>query len=66
MDKGIVEGSEDASDAEDEFTCVITTVSHFVPLQSFNFACRTFSDLGTKGDVLGGGAFDLLLGRHLV
>jgi hypothetical protein len=25
----------------------------------------TFSDLGTQRDVLGGGALDLLLGRHL-
>jgi hypothetical protein len=31
----------------------------------FPIVTLTLADLGTKRDVLGGGAFDLLLGRHL-
>ena len=44
MDEGVVEGSEDASNAKDEFA---------------------LADLRAQGDVLGGGAVDGLLRRHV-
>ncbi len=62
MDESVVEGSEDTSDAEDHFTCGFKLARNIVWEM---FLVRTFADLRAEGDVLRGGAFDLLLGRHV-
>ena len=61
MDEGIVEGSEDTSNAKDHFTCSVKSARNIV---WGLLDVRTFANLGAEGDVLRGGAFDLLFGRH--
>lgn len=62
MDECIVEGSKDAGNAKDVFTYGLVS-----ELGNSRMGKRlAFSDLRAKRDILGGGAFDLLLGRHLV
>ena len=61
VNEGIVEGCEDACDAEDIFTCAIVVSSVPFPRDQ----SLTFTDLRSKGDVLGGRSFGLLLWRHV-
>ena len=64
MDEGVIEGGEDTGDAEDEFTCGGDIRNFFEHPIGGGEGLLTFSDLGAERDVLGGGALDLLLGRH--
>lgn len=59
MDEGVIEGGKNSRDAEDEFTW--RTLLDYLLLGK---CMLTFANLRAEGDVLGGGAFDLLLGRH--
>ena len=61
MDEGIIEGSEDTSDAKDHFT-----YDKQISKGGLRMAIMsTFANLRAQGDVLRGRTFDLLLGRHL-
>ena len=72
--EGVVEGGEDTGDAEDELACSVAVLvltlqtPRFSPpplsLQSRDRNDFTFSNLGSKRDVLGGSALNLLLGWH--
>lgn len=64
MDEGIVEGGEDAGDAENELACEEPVLDSVLPANRCS-GIPTFSDLRTEGDVLLRAALDLLFGCHL-
>lgn len=62
VDEGIIEGCEDAGNAEYIFTCVVESTSCSCER---SWLMPTFADLRTKRDILGSRTLDLLLGRHV-
>jgi hypothetical protein len=69
VDEGIIEGGEDTGDTKHIFAfCRVSMRIAEVyreNCEEFSGCGLTFSNLRTERDVLGRGAFDLLLGRHL-
>lgn len=67
VDEGVVEGGEDACDAEDKLACCGVWSIRWCTSRIKRQAgmVQTFSDLRSKGDVLLRAALDLLLGCHL-
>jgi len=65
VDEGVVEGGEDACDAEDELACEVNMLVCDGLLISCAGRLPTLADLRAEGDVLLRWALSLLLGRHV-